>query len=430
MEQKTQHLILFFEENDDEKDISSNLVHLYMNKFVITEEEQTEISGIYNLAKPNQTTPLIEFYSQEPFGGVTLEETQFWKENRTKLEYDKSVFEKLGSDVDSDKNFQLAINAMFELERDEQIQWLRQQLREFSYKNIFCCNSLFHFIIGSSFYTSSSKLRRNFLGKIMLDWIDKIHQNCYSRVSNYIRQLRFAIQLAHNWPTKELEHELLKLNYRLDYDVAIQNLITILRGSRSNLLTTEQLKISHNTLESDLINDDLEEFHTFTTETTEITNTNDFKSLCFYKLLTDSELDKQKPLQYEMEFKQHFWDWPTQNWRTQKALEALLPLLEKTDPGYQYLRSECQRYTLSMSNQIKYSDFEYLDLRRYLRISDNIGNHAKMRRRGTEEKQLEKCTWPEKVLYENVIGRILQTFIFVSPIAFLIFVFTFSRLNK
>ena len=130
-----------------------------------------------------------------------------------------------------------------------------------------------------------------------------------------------------------------------------------------------------------------------------------------------------------MELKQHFSDWPTQNWRTQEALKALLPLLEKTDPGYQYLRSECQRYTLSMSNQIKYSDFENLDLRRYLQISE-IVNHAKMRRRRTEEKQLEKCTWLEKVLYENVIGRILQTFIFVSPIAYLIFVFTFSRLNK
>ena len=81
MERKRQNLFLFFEENYDQKDISSSLVHLYMNQFVITEEDQTEIIGIYNLAKPNETTPLVEFYSQEPFGGVTLEATQFWEQN-------------------------------------------------------------------------------------------------------------------------------------------------------------------------------------------------------------------------------------------------------------------------------------------------------------------------------------------------------------
>ena len=40
----------------------------------------------------------------------------------------------------------------------------------------------------------------------MRDWIDQIYRNCYSRVSNYIRQLRFSMQLAfNNWQTKELE---------------------------------------------------------------------------------------------------------------------------------------------------------------------------------------------------------------------------------
>jgi len=99
MDRKPQNLFLFFEENDDEKDISSRLVHLYMNRFVIAEEDQTEIIGVYNLANPHENIPMIEFNSQEPFEGENFRETQFWKENRTKLEHDESVFGKLGSEI-------------------------------------------------------------------------------------------------------------------------------------------------------------------------------------------------------------------------------------------------------------------------------------------------------------------------------------------
>ena len=60
MERKTQNLLIFFEEADDEKDISSKLVRLYMNRFVIDEEDQTEIIGVYNLAKAKANTSLIE----------------------------------------------------------------------------------------------------------------------------------------------------------------------------------------------------------------------------------------------------------------------------------------------------------------------------------------------------------------------------------
>ena len=101
MEGKRQNLFLFLEENDDEKDISSSLVRLYMNRFVISEEDQNEIIGVYNLAKPNKNTPLIEFYSKEPFAKTTDGATQFQIENKTKLDHDRSVFEKLGSEITS-----------------------------------------------------------------------------------------------------------------------------------------------------------------------------------------------------------------------------------------------------------------------------------------------------------------------------------------
>ena len=125
MERKRQNLFLFFEENDDEKDISSSLVHLYMNRFVIAEEDQTEIIGVYNLAKPNENTPLIEFYSQEPFEGKTLEKTQFWKENKTKMEHDESLIRGYKI-LKSNLRFETLKSAIkdvdFELKKDEIIQ--------------------------------------------------------------------------------------------------------------------------------------------------------------------------------------------------------------------------------------------------------------------------------------------------------------------
>ena len=91
-------------------------------------------------------------------------------------------------------------------------------------------------------------------------------------------------------------------------------MITILRGSHTNLLTTEQLKIAQARpeIESDLINDDLEQFYKFTLtkEKTKELRIREFKCLTFYKELTDSELDKLKPFQYEIDFQK-------QNWKTQ-----------------------------------------------------------------------------------------------------------------
>ena len=47
-----QDLFLFYEENDDDRIISSNIVRLYMNRFTIEEDRQNEIVGVKNLTKP------------------------------------------------------------------------------------------------------------------------------------------------------------------------------------------------------------------------------------------------------------------------------------------------------------------------------------------------------------------------------------------
>ena len=138
------------------------------------------------------------------------------------------------------------------------------------------------------------------------------------------------------------------MNRLADIDaVNNQTMITILRGSHRNLLTTEQLKIAQARpeIESDLINDDLEQFHKFTLVRTKKPRIREFKCLTFYKELTDSELKKLKPFQYEIDFQK-------QNWKIPTSLEALLPLLAQTDPGYQYLQCDClrQSFTIKLSD--------------------------------------------------------------------------------
>lgn len=45
-----QDLILFYENNDDDRLYSNSMVTLYMNRFIIDEESQHEVSGVYQLA--------------------------------------------------------------------------------------------------------------------------------------------------------------------------------------------------------------------------------------------------------------------------------------------------------------------------------------------------------------------------------------------
>ena len=46
MTKRKQNLFLFFEENEDYNVINSRLVRMYMNRFIIDETEETEITGI------------------------------------------------------------------------------------------------------------------------------------------------------------------------------------------------------------------------------------------------------------------------------------------------------------------------------------------------------------------------------------------------
>ena len=65
-----QNLFLFLEDSENDYDISSELVKLAMNRFVVEENSQNEISGIYHfkkLEKPmiNQNHPSFKNYAKQ-----------------------------------------------------------------------------------------------------------------------------------------------------------------------------------------------------------------------------------------------------------------------------------------------------------------------------------------------------------------------------
>ena len=65
-----QNLFLFIEESEIEYDICSKLVQLSMNRFVVEEESQNEVSGIYHfqkLKKPmiNKNDPLFKNFAKQ-----------------------------------------------------------------------------------------------------------------------------------------------------------------------------------------------------------------------------------------------------------------------------------------------------------------------------------------------------------------------------
>ena len=124
-------------------------------------------------------------------------------------------------------------------------------------------------------------------------------------------------------------------------------MVTLLRGSHRNLLTTEQLKSTHVRSKDgeELINDDLEYFYKHNMASTKPSFSEKVKCLSFYKQLTDIEVEKLKPFQYEIGMTE-------QDLMAPQSLEALLPLFEKTDRGYQHLQCDCQRFSFPVKFKV------------------------------------------------------------------------------
>ena len=88
MHRRNRNIILFFEENENTRSISSKMVRLYMNRFIIDEEQRFEITGVFNLAK----VPKITAGRHDRRRRLWNVFTRNWNEDRKLI---KDAFEKL-----------------------------------------------------------------------------------------------------------------------------------------------------------------------------------------------------------------------------------------------------------------------------------------------------------------------------------------------
>ena len=288
MKKSKQNLILFFEENDDIKDISSNLVRFYMNRSVIDEEDQTEISDVYLLSKRDENAQIIEFYRENgKFHQLhrTGKDLGDMQKSMDKLENDKTTFE-------------LSVSKIIESERarlrDLKQNWYREWIDEGGLENWSDGKSglsylewfkvklaesddqyINHFLIGTSFYINSSKPLQNFCK----DFI----QSCFQQAASIVNYKR--------------DHE--KKDFREATDsIESSTMMTVWRGTSSSFLTAAQVK----PIKLKLKTGELEDFYKDILTATEPFSNDEFQTFDFCKLLKESELKKLKFQQSNVEY--------------------------------------------------------------------------------------------------------------------------------
>ena len=286
MKKTKQNLILFFEENEDIKDISSNLVRFYMNRSVIDEEDQTEISDVYLLSKRDENAQIIEFYRENgKFHQLyrTGKDLGNMQKSMDKLENDKTTFELSVSKIIESERARLGDlrqnwfrewidevdkNGGLENWSDEKgglsyLEWFKVKLAQSDYQYIN------HFVIGTSFYINRSQPLQNF----SKDFI----QSCFQQAASIVNYKR--------------DHE--KNDFRFATDsIESSTVVTVLRGTPSSFLTAAKVKPM----------EELEVFYKDIMTAAEPFSNDEFQTFDFCKLLKESELKKLKFQQSNMEY--------------------------------------------------------------------------------------------------------------------------------
>ena len=270
-----QNLILFFEEKND---ISSKLVRLYMNRCVIAEDDQSEISGIYLLSKRDRNAEMIEFYcenGQFHWLNPTDKDLGIMQKSFDKFKNDRSLFELSASKIigsetarqreqdwfreclkgvqehdelenQSDKNSGLSYPESFKL---QSTQWENQYIN--------------HLVIGTSFYINRSIPLQRLCKQIL--------RNCFLEAAFTVNHKKGSERNDICFALKSIESS---------------TIVTVLRGYSAIFLTKEQVRTIYATLKTD----ELEDFYNLIMTTTEPFSNDEFQTFDSCKLLTVSEL--------------------------------------------------------------------------------------------------------------------------------------------
>ena len=261
MKSQSRNLLLFFEENEYTDNISSKLVRLYMNRFVIEEEKRYEIIGTFNLSKVYKS-------SKSPDGQRN------------------SIFNK---DYIIDHAWQKNSKEMFEINWYKDKQIIVKALNE---TNIFTKHHLeTHIIIGTSLYIDHFDASLN---KLIPSWNSRIQK---------IYGLRNT-ESIYNVLDGESSLDLSRIkNPKLS---SSHNQLTLLNGWKSTFATTDQVRQAYReSMKKNRdpeknkisVNDDLENMsernykpHKFFKRTSGHERVKTF----LYEMLSDDEMENQQ----------------------------------------------------------------------------------------------------------------------------------------
>ena len=252
---KRQNLILFFKENNDINDQGSKLVRHYMNRSVIDEEDQCEISGTYSLSQPETYNKNGELHT---FSQTYL--ANEWQQT-DKQNKDKSLFELLISKLIKSEHARVREQDRF---RD-----LREKIQDnvgrdnWSDKN--WLNAKFIQSVESIEYINHFVISHFNNSKPQLYFLKAIIQNCFQRAASMLENKQ--------------DYEDIELTYASDL-IEYSTIVTILSGSSQEFLTRARVQ-------QNLIGDDLE--HVYNMTATELLSNDELKNLNLYKLIEHSK---------------------------------------------------------------------------------------------------------------------------------------------
>ena len=310
---KRQNLILFFEENNDVNDQGSKLVRHYMNRSVIAEEDQCEISEIYSLSKTEEIAQLndshhgksnLHTFIQKDTDRDHNDETnsnmirqwmnQYVIVENDRFEITRSEYHKNGKrhtfiQTDLDLNniwqqpdkqnhveslFELLISKLIKSEhaRVREQHWF-QEWREKIQDNVErdnwsdnkWLNAGFIQSVESKEYINHFVISHLYSSKAQHYFLKAIIQNSFQK----------AVSMLKN----KQDYEEIELTYASDL-IEYSTMVTVLSGYSKGFLTKARLQ-------QNLIGDDLDDFHNMTA--TDLFWNDELKNLNLYKLIAYSK---------------------------------------------------------------------------------------------------------------------------------------------
>ena len=113
-------LFLFYEENEDDRVISSKIVRLYMNRFIIEEDRQNEIVGVKNLTKPvfPEDEPWVSVSESEKIRKIDMAKWRSFGVNKLTLDVHvlREAFEKIQNVIVENKAIHFIVGSTFYME--------------------------------------------------------------------------------------------------------------------------------------------------------------------------------------------------------------------------------------------------------------------------------------------------------------------------